>query len=559
MKKPICSSYIIAIIFCIIMLIPCMSYAADAGVFNDIQTRFEKAVSGKSNAIQNAANWLFWTLATISLVWTGISLVFRKGDISDFFAEFIRYILFIGFFNWLLTNGSEMSKSILDSFRNLGSSAIGSSNVLDPSNIVDIGFNLWSNTSSSVTQLPLEQIIPAYLVLIGVIVIVFLIAINVLLLNITAWIFAYAGIFILGFGGSRWTSESAINYFRQLLNLGLQILTMIILIGIGKDFIDEIITGVNSFVLFDFIVILASVLILLYLTNKLPAMVGSLAGGVGNGGAGMLGGGAAMAAMAMTGGALMGAASALKAAGMEMAGAAKAFSAAKKGGDDSNKKDSAIDAVKGGNSGDNGSAQDGKPLTSEAGEPTSESNKSETASSRNTGTNNNDSSPSGETASTSSSEGATSSNNGSNDGSASNDATGSSEENTISSGSASSNSGDTASSESKSNTSENTSSSSVGENGSSPSETSQATADSSSNKGSGEDTNQIASTVPKTTNTGGESPLAAAMGGNKVSNWQAAKKVVGGLVKNKWNNAIDNTAGGRLANQWKNSEGDDNA
>ena len=86
--------------------------------------------------------------------------------------------------------------------------------------------------------------------------------------------------------------------------------------------------------------------------------------------------GAAMSAMAMTGGALMGAATALKAAGMEMAGAAKAFSAAKKGGDDSNKKDSAIDAVKGGNSGDNSSAQDGKPLTSEAGEPTSESNKS---------------------------------------------------------------------------------------------------------------------------------------------------------------------------------------
>ena len=51
------------------MLIPCMSYAADAGVFNDIQTRFENAVSGKSNAIQNAANWLFWTLATISLDW----------------------------------------------------------------------------------------------------------------------------------------------------------------------------------------------------------------------------------------------------------------------------------------------------------------------------------------------------------------------------------------------------------------------------------------------------------------------------------------------------------
>lgn len=557
MKKSIYILFIVAI--GILLFIPDIANAESVGVFSDVQDRFEQAVSRTSTTITNQANWLFWVLAAISLVWTGITLVFRKGDISDFFAEFIRFIIFIGFFNWLLNNGHQMAKDILSSFSTLGSSAIGESDTLNPSGIMDIGFNLWERTYPSVSELSLKQIIPAYLIVIAVVIIVGLIAVNVLLLNVSAWIFAYAGVFVLGFGGSRWTSDIAISYFKQLLNLGLQILSMIIIVGIGKTFISVMLDKVSTFIFFDFVVILLCVIVLLYLVNKIPPMVGSLAGGFGNGGAGMLGGGAAMAAMAMTGGALMGAATALKAAGMEMAGAAKAFSAAKKGGDDSNKKDSAIDAVKGGNSGDNSSAQDGKPLTSEAGESTSESNKSETTSSGNTGTNNNDSSPSGETASTSSSEGATSSNNGSNDGSASNDATGSSEENTISSGSASSNSGDTASSESKSNTSENTSSSSVGENGSSSSETSQATSDSSSNKGSGEDTNQIASTVPKTTNTGGESPLAAAMGGNKVSNWQAAKKVVGGLVKNKWNNAIDNTAGGRLANQWKNSEGDDNA
>ncbi len=64
------------------------------------------------------------------------------------------------------------------------------------------------------------------------------------------------------------------------------------------------------------------------------------------------------------------------------------------------------------------------------------------------------------------------------------------------------------------------------------------------------------------------------MGGNKVSNWQAAKNVAVGLVSSKWNNAVNNSVGGRLVKHWedekkktedptknpqKNPEGDDNA
>ncbi|MFN2585834.1 hypothetical protein AB9R10_07110, partial [Neisseria gonorrhoeae] len=47
------------------------------------------------------------------------------------------------------------------------------------------------------------------------------------------------------------------------------------------------------------------------------------------------------------------------------------------------------------------------------------------------------------------------------------------------------------------------------------------------------------------------SPLATAMGGNKVSNWQAAKNVAVGLVSSKWNNAVNNSAGGRLVKHWE--------
>ena len=156
MKKSIYILFIVAI--GILLFIPDIANAESVGVFSDVQDRFEQAVSRTSTTITNQANWLFWVLAAISLVWTGITLVFRKGDISDFFAEFIRFIIFIGFFNWLLNNGHQMAKDILSSFSTLGSSAIGESDTLNPSGIMDIGFNLWERTYPSVSELSLKQI-----------------------------------------------------------------------------------------------------------------------------------------------------------------------------------------------------------------------------------------------------------------------------------------------------------------------------------------------------------------------------------------------------------------
>lgn len=82
MKKSIYILFIVAI--GILLFIPDIANAESVGVFSDVQDRFEQAVSRTSTTITNQANWLFWVLAAISLVWTGITLVFRKGDISDF-------------------------------------------------------------------------------------------------------------------------------------------------------------------------------------------------------------------------------------------------------------------------------------------------------------------------------------------------------------------------------------------------------------------------------------------------------------------------------------------
>jgi type IV secretory pathway TrbL component len=41
------------------------------------------------------------------------------------------------------------------------------------------------------------------------------------------------------FGGSKWTSDIAINYLRTVLSIGIQLFTMTLIIGIGQSFIDQ--------------------------------------------------------------------------------------------------------------------------------------------------------------------------------------------------------------------------------------------------------------------------------------------------------------------------------
>ena len=64
------------------------------------------------------------------------------------------------------------------------------------------------------------------------------VAANVLLALVNAWVLAYAGIFVLGFGGARWTSDIAINYFRSVAGIALKLMTITLLVGIAMSIID---------------------------------------------------------------------------------------------------------------------------------------------------------------------------------------------------------------------------------------------------------------------------------------------------------------------------------
>lgn len=211
--------------------------------------------------------------------------------------------------------------------RQLAANALGISTGISPSSIVDMAFAILTKVSSAASIW--SPMISTIMITVAIIVLVVmsLIAINMLIMLVSAWVLCYAGVILLGFGGSKWTSDIAINYLRTVLSIGLQLFTMTLIIGIGQSFIDQYFSLIRDDVpdLNSLIVLLLASIILLVLTNKLPLLLSGVVGGaslqgIGGFGAGMITGAAATAisgagAMAIGASAqVSGGASALKAA-----------------------------------------------------------------------------------------------------------------------------------------------------------------------------------------------------------------------------------------------------
>ncbi|ECK3269629.1 P-type conjugative transfer protein TrbL [Salmonella enterica] len=301
-----------------------------AGLLDDILNRFANVASNWAGTIQNYATWIFWSLAVISMVWTFAMMAMQGEGLSAALAEVVRFFAVLGFFFYLLKNGPAISVDIQDSLRQLAANASGLSKSFSPSGIVDIGFDIVSRVvdQSSIWS-PADSTVG--LILAGVILCVLaLVGVNMLLLLITGWILSYGGIFLLGFGGSRWTSDIAITYFKTVLGIALQLFTMVLIVGIGKSFIDQYYQamGADAVQMKSMFVMLVASIVLLVLVNKVPPMVGSIVGGASMQGIGGFGAGAIIGAAAAAGAAIATAGAAAAAGAANAAGGASALKAA---------------------------------------------------------------------------------------------------------------------------------------------------------------------------------------------------------------------------------------
>ncbi|WP_068805099.1 P-type conjugative transfer protein TrbL [Thauera phenolivorans] len=305
-----------------------------SGVLDTVADRFLTESATWGATITGYASWLFWTLVLISMVWTFGMMALRKADIGEFFAELVRFTIFTGFFWWLLENGPHFAMDIINSLRDIGAAA-GATRTLTPSAPIDIAFDIIGKAADNYSVLSPIDNLAIFFTTLAILACMGVVAANVLLALVTAWVMAYAGIFVLGFGGSRWTSDIAINYFRAVAGVALKLMTMTLLIGVAVSVMDGFYAGLQQGTpMRELLVIFVVSLVLVVLIHSIPNVIARLIPG---------GGHAASSGSSFSAGAIAGAAvgagaaiasggAALAAAGASAAGGAQALMAAVRAG-----------------------------------------------------------------------------------------------------------------------------------------------------------------------------------------------------------------------------------
>ena len=261
--------------------------------------KYQSAATGWESTIKKYAYQLFWALTLISMVWTFGILALKKADISDFFVELIRFLGFTGFYLWLLNNGPQMAMAFINSLKGIAGDAAGVPSVVTPGTIINTALDFFTQLvdATDFSFGSMAQAIIATGIALVILALFGLIAVNMMLLTIEGWILAYAGIFFLGFGGSRWTSDIAIAFYKNVLMVGAQLMVMILVVGIGQSFLTDLIKTMSAeVVLKELGVILLATIALYHLANKVPVMVASIVTGhINTGHVGQAGTGALLA------------------------------------------------------------------------------------------------------------------------------------------------------------------------------------------------------------------------------------------------------------------------
>jgi type IV secretion system protein TrbL len=253
------------------------AHAQSANVLDQIVAQFQSRSAGWEAGLRNFALNTFGILATIELAWAAIKLAFRGSDVSEWLAEIVNQIMFLGFFLALLQNSVTWSSAIVNGFRQ----AAGVS-----------GITIWAPTSS------------VGLIIAGLVIeICFaLIAAFMVLALVESYIVISSGVVLMGFGGSRYT-----------VSVGAKLFVLQLMVSIGNGLIQNWAATFNDITAQSLCILVGCSIVLLTLVKVMPetmqrivngssmasgsALVGAAAAvgsGVGAVGLGMVGAGPMM-------------------------------------------------------------------------------------------------------------------------------------------------------------------------------------------------------------------------------------------------------------------------
>lgn len=283
----------------LLLLLPSVSHAApDGGDFVNTLVRsfYDKTQMWEPVLRRYALVVLKW-LVILEVCWLGIRAALGREQLPDTIKHFVVIILAASLFAAVINHYSEWAWQLINGLKQIG---------------LELTTGEFSSDSPFITGLQLVKLILGKMsltspvdslgLLIAALVILVcfaLISAQVVLVKCEAMLSMMAAMVLLGFGGSAFTRDYAVNAIRYVISVAFKLFVLQLVLAIGVSFIRDF--NSDSAELQDIFVIIGAAIILLALVKSLPDVVSGIISGSHVGGGSLLGTSAAVAGGAIAG------------------------------------------------------------------------------------------------------------------------------------------------------------------------------------------------------------------------------------------------------------------
>jgi len=289
-----------------------------------------------SEKIRGYAIRLFLGLAAIDFGWLCATFLLDKKEVEDMMSSVMKKLMTLSFFFFLLMTTNTWIPQILGSFKAIGMSASGAT-ALTPDSIAVDGFDAALGAYQILDDLKLSDQITAVLPVTICAILIFLsflwAAAQFLVTQIESALAIGSGVLLMGFGGSRWTTDMASKYMQYAVATGVKLMLMYLIIGAGQTLFSNMRLVSGDQFIPSLLQAMGMALMFAFLTTKVPAIASGMMSGAPSMSAGdmagaAIGAGAAIAGLGAAGyAASKGAASAASGGAVAATGVAKALGA----------------------------------------------------------------------------------------------------------------------------------------------------------------------------------------------------------------------------------------
>lgn len=189
---------------------------------------------------------LFWGLVTISFTWSSSQIALKGGGLVDVLADLTTRVLTVGFAVWLINVAPDLARSLIESFHEIGSRLSGEQVNFSPSNVVELASNIVSSVWKQASIGDPLQALMFFVTALIILICFALVAMEMTILIVSSYIIVSGGIVMMGFLGSEWTKEHAMNYFTAVLGVATKMFVQQLILILGYGFIHDFMTNMSQ-------------------------------------------------------------------------------------------------------------------------------------------------------------------------------------------------------------------------------------------------------------------------------------------------------------------------